>query len=114
MSRLTWQNVDAPDLGRAADILNSAALQVGAGGSTIADAARNARQDQMDRRSAAALPILAGVRGAGDVQGALAQIGSVLRPEDMNAETQKAYLDLMGTGLNLECYPDQYSLCSGR
>ena len=52
MARLTWQNVDAPDLGRAADILNAAANQIGAAGSTISGAARNAREDYRDRKSA--------------------------------------------------------------
>lgn len=102
MSRLTWQQVDAPDLGRAADILNAAANQVGSGGAMIAGAARNARQDQMNRRSAAALPILAGIQSSGDVAGALSQIGQVLRPEDMNEETRKAYLGLMGQGLDFD------------
>jgi hypothetical protein len=100
--RLTWQNVDAPDVGRAADILNAAATQIGNGGTGIASAFRNARQDQMDRRSAAALPILAGIQGSGDVAGALSQIGSVLRPEDMNAETREAYLGLMGKGMGFD------------
>lgn len=102
MARLTWQNVDAPDLTKAADILNAAANQVGVGGGGIASAVRNARKDQMDRRSAAALPILAGIQSGGDVQGALDQIGSILRPEDMNEETRAAYLGLMGKGLGFD------------
>ena len=102
MARLTWQNIEAPDLGKAADILSSAARMVGEGASGIGGAARQFRQDQMDRRSAAALPILAGIQGAGDVPGALAQIGSVLRPEDMNEETRTPYLGLMGQGLGFD------------
>lgn len=102
MTRLTWQNVEAPDLGRAADILNSAALQIGSGGTSIGGALRNARSDQMDRRSAAVLPILAGIQGSGDVAGALSRIGGMIRPEDMNEETRKAYLGLMGQGVGFD------------
>lgn len=98
MARLTWQNVEAPDLGQAANILNAAASQIGSAGSTISGAARNARQDYMDRKSAEILPILAGVTGSGDVAGALAKIN----PADLNEEARKAYMGLMGTGLGFD------------
>lgn len=102
MARLTWQNVDAPDLGRAADILNAAANQIGSAGTTISGAARQFQQDRMDRRSAAVLPILAGVSSSGDVAGALDEISKIARPEDLNDEARKAVLGLMGQGLDYD------------
>lgn len=102
MAQLTWRDVAAPDLGRAADILSSAANSFGAGTSSIAGALRQTRADQMERRSSAALPILAGVASEADVAGALAQVNGMVRPQDMTPELQKAIMGLRSGALGYE------------
>ncbi len=92
MPPLTWQTVAAPNLGRAAEIMNQAAAnftnagaELNAGISGIEDARDNAA-------STRGLEILAGVSDPSQVAGALARIRSEVPTQRMNA----ALLEAMG------------------
>lgn len=97
MAPLTWRNVDAPDLGRAAEILNGAVRNFSMGFDGLGDTADRVRRIQKENRSAGAVPILAGVGNSGQVDAALAQVNGMIAPQDMTAELQKQVLDLRGT-----------------
>ena len=78
MATLTWKNVDAPDMGRVADILNMAANQWSGGFGKAGDALRGFRETQQEQRSAAAAPILARVASEQGVDAALAQMDQII------------------------------------
>lgn len=96
MAPLTWRNVDAPDLGRAADILNSVSQNWGQGFDALSGALDRARENQIRNRSAGAFDILARAASENDVAGALDQISSTVRPQDRSAELTQAMLNLRG------------------
>lgn len=102
MAPLTWRNVDAPDLGRAADILNSVSQNWGQGFNALSGALDKARESQVNRRSAPAFDILARVASEGDVAGALNQVEGMVRPEDRSSELMQAIAALRGDALGYE------------
>jgi hypothetical protein len=99
--RLTWRNIEAPDLSRAAQILNAAASNWSSGFNNAGDALFDARQRQKEKRSAEAIPMLAGVTGEGDFNNVLAQLAN-MNPADMTPELQAALLSGRAGALGLD------------
>lgn len=102
MAPLTWRNVDAPDLTRAGQLLNMAVSGFRDAGSGISDALTDIRDRQRRDRSAAAVPLLAGVANEAGVDPALSQINQMVRPQDMTPELQEALLGIRNTALGYD------------
>ena len=96
---LTWQNVNDPDLGKAASILEGAVSGFSNGFDGLAANLTGVRDRQRRDRSAAAMPALAGVMNGGDASSALAQIAGMMSTDDMTPELQQAMLGIGTTGL---------------
>lgn len=102
MAPITWRNVDDPDLGKAARILEGAVSNWDRGFSNLADTAATVRANQKTNRSAAAFPLLAGISSGSDVDRILAQVNGTVDPRDMTPELQQAILKARGTGLGYD------------
>ncbi|MGQ0565578.1 MAG: cell wall hydrolase [Gemmobacter sp.] len=102
MAPLTWRNVDDPDLGKASRILDSAVNNWDRGLTNISDTLGTVRDNQRRNRSAAAIPVLAGINSGGDVDRILAQVTGMVDPRDMTPELQQAVLNARGTGLGYD------------
>lgn len=94
MAPLTWRNVDAPDLGRASEILNNSAKLFGGAMDGVAENLTGIRDRQRRDRSAAVMPMLAGVANEAGVDPALAQLGQSISTNDMTPELQQAMMQL--------------------
>lgn len=102
MAPLTWRNVDEPNLSKAADILGSAVKSWSGGMSGFSDAMTGIRDRQRRDRSAAAIPVLAGISSGSDVDAALARVSGMVAPQDMTPELQDALLRARGAGLGYD------------
>ena len=102
MAPLTWRNVDAPDLGRAAEILNSSAQNWSGAMNGFSDMVGDIRERQKANRSADALPILARVASEQGVDAALAQVNGMVRPQDMTPELQQALMNLRSNAMGYD------------
>lgn len=102
MAPLTWRNVDEPDLGRAARILEGAVANWDGAFTGAADTLTTVRDNQRRNRSAAAIPVLAGITSGSDVDAILARVTGMVDPRDMTPELQQAVLNARGTGLGYD------------
>lgn len=102
MAPLTWRNVDDPDLGKASRILDSAVNNWDRGLTNISDTLGTVRETQRRNRSAAAIPLLAGIGSGADVDRILAQVTGMVDPRDMTPELQQAVLNARGAGLGYD------------
>lgn len=102
MAPLTWRNVDDPDLGKAARILEGAVANWSGALNGASDTLATVRDNQRRNRSAAAIPVLAGINGASDVDAALSRVTGLVNPQDMTPELQQAVLNARGTALGYD------------
>jgi len=111
MAPLTWRNVDDPDLGKAAAILESAARNFEAGFGGLGENFQNMHGIQSRNRSAAAMSQLAGITGGANVDEILARVSGSVDPMYRTDELNAAILNARGTGLG---YDDTNSAIAAR
>lgn len=102
MAPLTWRNVSAPDFNSAARILDQAGQRIESGFGNIAGTLQDARERQRQQASAEAIGILAGVKGEGDVDAALAAVLNGTASRNMTPELVQAIGNIQGHALGLD------------
>lgn len=102
MPPLTWRNVDAPDLSRASNILNDAVANWQTGMSGASDNLTGIRDRQRRDRTAAIVPMLAGIQNSSQVDSVLAQINSQIDPRDLTPEGQAAIMAQRGMTADID------------
>lgn len=102
MARLTWQNVTAPDLTGAADIMNSVGSNWDRAFTNLATTLKDARETQKLNRSAALFPEFAGVKSEAGVDALLGKLPGMIDARDMTPEAQKALLGLRELGMGYD------------
>lgn len=102
VQQITWQNVNAPDLSRASEIMGRAAAGFQTGTAGIAENLQGIRDRQRTNRSAAAFPMLAGINSGGNVDDILGRVNAAVRPEDMTPELRDAMMAARGLGMGYD------------
>lgn len=92
MPPLTWQTVAAPNLGRAADIMNQAALSFTAAGKGLGDGIRGVEDARDAEASARGMQLLAGISDPNEVNAVLGQVAQAVPLNRQTPALQEAML----------------------
>ena len=102
MAPLTWRNVDAPDMGSAARIYESAGSGFSQGLAGLGKSLSGIGTARNTRASAGALPILAQVANEQGVDAAINRVSGMVNPNQWSPELQAAVMGLRENALGYE------------